>query len=268
MTLATFPTLTPNTNALIQWWDISVLAPSVTPIPDWRYQGKNITAIWWWISPWTPVNNFYPATGLLCYWANAWTAVCTLNVTLWTVLDWTDIYFIMWVWVFPRSTASWARSVSHLIVSKYDTVSWSTTTYNSGDLVSNDIWTSQRFSWTESAVLLKNWNVINFRSTYTNTVRWTDSYISFDLSSDTFSWLNTTSLLNTLWDYGNWSNNPTIIWITVWRQWSQWNLWIPAWTTVTNSVLFWWHTYSSWAEWISVWLNDRHRALKLWALKS
>lgn len=56
--LATFPTLTPNTDALTQWGDFSVTAPSgLVPWPAF-YDGTEIVSVtWWspaiwWIYPW------------------------------------------------------------------------------------------------------------------------------------------------------------------------------------------------------------------------
>lgn len=91
--LTSFPTLTPNTDALPQWGDITVTAPYSGLIPTGYYDGlETLTAngyLWWLVYVWESFNTASSFT---------WTPI-TVNLWDYTYQDATHIFVVSGYWM-------------------------------------------------------------------------------------------------------------------------------------------------------------------------
>lgn len=195
-----YPILTPNTNSLPQWSDITVTAPSVTPIPEGYYDGtENITANGG--SVLTNTSEFNTKVML----ADGGITPHDIGFIYWLHQDSDYIYLCGWVMIMD-----WSLNATSLSVTRYNKITKLIERYEFPEITSGgrSIW-----NWVWIGV---NWNNIHFFST--NVWSGYDS-VSFNTTTLLFT-ENITVLVVFPWTIISWTwiriNNP---WSTLFEQW-------------------------------------------------
>ena len=180
--LATFPTLTPNTDALTQWGDFSVTAPSgLVPWPAF-YDGTETVTVSGWVVP-SPSKPYFIL--------NEWFITTNINNAVWYTWLWQTATTYLWnpIWF-----------IIDLVSNRMDVIKV--------DLSNNSVsiiwwWVIPWWTWFNSAYL--DWDNV-----YIN-IDWPNRYTSFNLLTNTLSWFIS------LWIYTSWillSQWVSISWIT------------------------------------------------------